>query len=99
MANPFGKSFERYVGVILNKNSQGKEYTISEEIVFEYKRNSLKTSDWIVLSDNEKIFIECKTKRLRMPSKTLERFSETLEEDIDFIARLIYEFYSTYTHI
>jgi len=98
LANAFGKSFERYVGIILSKNNEQGKYDISEEIVFEYKHNTLKTSDWIVFSDTEIIFIECKTKRLRLPSKTLEKFSETLDEDIAFIAHAIIQLYKIADH-
>lgn len=98
LSNPFGKSFENYVGTILNKTNESNKFDVREEIKFEYKGNQLKTSDWIVSSDKEIVFIECKTKRLRMPSKTLETYSDTLDEDVDFIAKALMQLYKVINH-
>lgn len=98
LANPFGKSFEKYVGSILNKNNNSHRFGISEEIPFEYKGNKLKTSDWIVSSSDVIVFIECKTKRLRIASKTLASFSKTLDEDVDFIAKGLLQLYKVIDH-
>lgn len=98
LSNPFGKSFERYSGVILSKNNESGKYCISEEIEFRYKGNKLKTSDWIVSSGDEVVFIECKTKRLRLPSKTLVSYSETLDDDIDFIVAAVMQLYKVIHH-
>lgn len=98
LSNPFGRSFENYVGTILNKTNESNKLDVLEEIKFNYKGNQLKTSDWIVSSDEEIVFIECKTKRLRMPSKTLEAYSDTLDEDIDFIAKALIQLYKIVHH-
>jgi len=75
--NPFGKAFEKYVGIILEKLNKKKEYHISPEI--EYDKRRKKTSDWIVIEDASIIFIECKTKRQVIGSKL---YSSGKEEEI-----------------
>jgi len=98
LANAFGKSFEQYLGMVLKKNNQNGLYQIIEEIEFNYKGNKLKSSDWIVKSGDAIIFIECKTKRLRLSSKTMLSSSETLSEDIDFMASAVTQLYKVYDH-
>lgn len=98
LSNPFGKSFENYLGTILKKANEYNKFDVLEEIEFNYKGNQLKTSDWIVSSVEEIVFIECKTKRLRIPSKSLEAYSKTLDEDIEFIANALIQLYKVVNH-
>ncbi|MES2416659.1 MAG: hypothetical protein V4541_00650 [Bacteroidota bacterium] len=98
LANAFGKSFEQYLGMVLKKNNTNDLFQIIEEIEFSYKSNKLKTSDWIVKSSDAITFIECKTKRLRLPSKTMLSSAESLSVDIDFMAAAVTQLYKVYDH-
>lgn len=92
MSNPFGATFEKYVGVILDKNNAEKQIKIKKEILFNRGQN--KTSDWIIVEEDVMVFIECKTKRLQIVSK---RFEDIVESDISDISDAVAQTYKVYS--
>lgn len=99
LAAAFGKAFEQYVGIIVSKNNLDYGYSVSEEIVYSIgKRTNLKTSDWIIETEDSIVFIECKTKKLRLNSKNLTNYENTLSEDMNFIISAIIQLYKVYSH-
>lgn len=98
MADAFGKAFEDYVGLILSKINLKSSFDVQNEIEYKIGNRNLKTSDWIVFSSKELVFIECKTKRLRLPSKRIQSIEMTLEEDRNFIAAAVLQLYKVYDH-
>jgi hypothetical protein len=98
LSDAFGKAFESYVGLILNKINLRLSFNVQEEIKYKIGNRDLKTSDWIISSAEELVFIECKTKRLRLPSKRIESVEVTLEEDRNFIADAVLQMYKVYGH-
>jgi hypothetical protein len=96
LSEAFGKAFESYVGLILNKINWRLSFNVQEEIVYKIGNRNLKTSDWIISSAEELVFIECKTKRLRLPSKRIESVELTLEEDRNAIAAAVLQLYKVY---
>jgi hypothetical protein len=98
LADTFGKAFENYVGLILGKINHKSSFNVQEEIVYKIGNKNLKTSDWIISSAKELVFIECKTKRLRLTSKRIESIEMTLEEDRNFIASAVLQMYKVYDH-
>jgi len=93
LSNPFGASFEKYVGVILDKNNPEKRIKIKKEILFNKGQN--KTSDWILIEEDSMVFIECKTKRLQIASK---RFEDVVESDISDITDAVVQTYKVYSY-
>jgi len=99
--DPFGSAFEKYVGLILEKNNVLKKLRIQPEIPYNDKQN--KTSDWIIETDDAIVFIECKTKRLRKESKMYENNEmedeKTIKEsDTIKIAEAVEQVYKVYAH-
>lgn len=92
--NQFGKGFEKYIGIILNKLNKDEKYEITPEI--KYHKGINKTSDWIVTEDSSLIFIECKTKRQILETKL---YSSGTDEDSglrDYAANEISKIYRVY---
>lgn len=99
LAKAFGEGFERYVGTILSKNNVEYQYHISPEIIyFIGKRTNLKTSDWIIETTDAIVFIECKTKKLRLNSKNFTDYEETLNEDLQHMVNAAIQLYKVYNH-
>ncbi|MFF5383005.1 hypothetical protein [Pedobacter suwonensis] len=98
LSDAFGKAFENYVGLILNKINRELSFNVQEEIVYKIGNRNLKTSDWIISSAEELVFIECKTKRLRLPSKRIQSIEVTLDEDRNSIATAVLQLYKVYVH-
>ncbi|MDP3555944.1 MAG: hypothetical protein Q8T03_01145 [Bacteroidota bacterium] len=94
--NAFGNSFQNYVGEVLNyivTNMAVANTKILPES--SYNKNQNKTSDWIVVDKEAILFIECKTKRMRLDSKT-EIDSTALEKDLHKLASFVVQIYITY---
>ncbi|MEA5128309.1 MAG: hypothetical protein VB074_09005 [Proteiniphilum sp.] len=92
--NQFGKGFEKYIGIILNKLNKDGKYKITPEI--KYNKGVNKTSDWIVIEDSSLVFIECKTKRQILETKL---YSSGTDEDSglqDYAANEISKIYKVY---
>ncbi len=90
----FGSSFESYVGDVLTKSIIKDEFTISPEE--KYGQPEKRTSDWLVSDSNSILFIECKTKRMKIGSKTELDISNSLETDIKAIAKAVTQLYKSY---
>lgn len=90
--NAFGACFEQYVGFILEKN---KTYglQITKELI--YNRGQNKTSDWTIESKNTIVFIECKTKHLKIDSKKYEDVQET---DLNSMVNAVTQVYKVFSH-
>lgn len=92
--NQFGKGFEKYIGIILNKLNKDGKYGITPEI--EYNKGGNKTSDWIIIEESSLVFIECKTKRQIIQTKL---YSSGKHEDRglqDYAANEISKIYKVY---
>lgn len=101
LSGVFGKSFEKYIGQILLKNNMGNKYIISEEIIYKRKKGQEndKTSDWIIISDEDIIFIECKTKRTLREFKfytSSATYEEAIIHETSLALKQIYKVYDDY---
>jgi len=94
LSNVFGDAFENYVGTVLNKSNSLYSYRILPEI--RYNREQNKTSDWIIETEKEIVFIECKTKRLQIGSKYHEPISEKDINSVSDAVTQVYKVYSDY---
>lgn len=91
--NAFGKSFENYTGEILKKALSPKFKIYPEET---YGKPEKKTCDWIITDNDAVLFIECKTKRMTIKSKTQLDIKAGLENDIKKMADFVVQIYRSY---
>jgi hypothetical protein len=92
--NAFGNSFQNYVGEVLRKSCTNPRIEILPEE--KYGKPEKGTADWIVIDDTSVMFIECKTKRMRLDSKSKLEVKDSLEKDLKKMAEFIGQLYKTY---
>jgi hypothetical protein len=92
--NAFGNSFQKYVGEVLKKSCDSHVIAIIPEE--KYGKPEKATADWIVIDETSIMFIECKTKRMRLDSKSELEVKDNLEKDLKKMADFIGQLYKTY---
>lgn len=90
----YGEAFQRYTGTVVSKTNPGslKRYPEAEYYVGKNRHDSV---DWVVEDESGFLFVESKTKRLRLRAKTEIRSIEVLEEELDKLAGFIIQIYKT----
>ena len=87
--NHFGLSFQNYVGEVIRKSITGNKIKFLQEQQYFVGKNRKDATDWIIYDDNSILFIECKTKRLKLSAKfeldDNNYINEELEKMADFI--------------
>lgn len=68
VGNEYGKAFEKYIGLVLERNNIDKLRILSEP-KYHIGKQELKSSDWIVIENESIVMIECKTKRKQISDK------------------------------
>jgi len=92
----FGESFQEFTGEVLRKTLTNN-YLIQPEFV--YSKPEKRTSDWIITKDDTTVFIECKTKRLKIGSKTQLINDDDIQDDIKLMAKFIFQGYKAINDI
>lgn len=95
-SQPFGSSFQDYVGEVCIRACSDEKFKVVGEHEYGPKASRKASIDWMV-SEGEAaaLFIECKAKRLSWRAKTaLEDFAE-LEVDLQYLAQAIAQTYRT----
>lgn len=90
----FGMAYQKYIGTVLRHCCNEKDYNILPEVAYDSPQKD--TVDWILESKNAVLFIECKTKRLPIPSKFNLDISIGLEKELKKIADAIIQLYKSY---
>ena len=90
-ANAFGKAFEQYVGVVLERILDSS-FTICSEQEYWVGNNRKDGADWIVSDQTGHLFIECKTRRLRHDAKFIVD-NGGLDAALDSMAKSIVQNY------
>ena len=90
----FGDSFQQYVGDVANAANKSKKMSIFPEKSYQIGKNKKTSIDWIISDSNADLFIECKTKKMRLISK-VSLASKQLDEDLDKMADFIAQMYRT----
>lgn len=90
--NAFGNSSQSYVGDVLRIACPEPAFIIRAEIPYYVGNNLHHGTDWIVSDVTGHLFIECKTKRLRLDAKTRSD-TEALGRDISVLAKAIAQHY------
>jgi len=94
-SDAFGRSYQAYVGHSIaraNESRRLKVYPEAEYYVGKDRRDSI---DWIIEDATAMLFVESKTKRLRLDAKTELRSREALESEIDKLAAFLVQVYKT----
>jgi hypothetical protein len=95
-SDPFGKSFQDYVGEVLRYRLTDEAIEVIEETEYQVGKDRKDTVDWIVRQGDEAaLFVECKTKRLRWASKVSLADLTALEHDINKLAGAVVQVYRT----
>lgn len=92
---PFGRSFQSYIGEVIDKSNTTEKYQCIKESEYYIGRNRKDTIDWFVFDDTANLFIECKTKRLKVASKNKLEDMTVLDKDLDLMADFIVQVYKT----
>ncbi|EIF28460.1 hypothetical protein BCh11DRAFT_03869 [Burkholderia sp. Ch1-1] len=87
----FGTAFEYYVGDVLKTVFTAPTFHLMAETSFDVKKGHGRAgSDWHVRDESCHVFIECKTKRIRLAAKTdmdHEHFAEDLRKMAQFVVQ------------
>lgn len=89
----FGNAFQAYVGDMATRVNEllGDLFEIREERT--YNKGQNRTIDWILSDKTAHIFIECKTKRMRLGSKQALEMNGALETDLAKMAEFVVQAY------
>lgn len=93
--NAFGKSFQKHIGDCIEASNTAKKLQVFTEEKIKDGKNEKDTIDWIVDDGESTIFIECKAKRMTIPSKTELVIANAFEKDIDKMASFVVQIYKT----
>ncbi len=90
----FGNSFQKYVGEAIEKaNNKTIDYMKEEE--YHVHKNRKDTVDWIVYDRDSALFIECKTKRMILPTKLELSENSIIQKELDKMAEIIFQIYKS----
>jgi hypothetical protein len=91
--NPYGESFQSYVGDILRATCGSSRFRILSEQTYRVGKRLKHGVDWILSDATGHVFVECKAKRLRVTSKTRSD-KAALEKDLIVLATAVVQNYS-----
>jgi hypothetical protein len=95
-ANPFGSSFQNYVGETIQRGCLSSRVKIFPEHEYGDTRAATKASaDWMILDEDASLMIECKAKRLTWNAKTALNDPEPFKNDCADLADAIVQLYRT----
>ncbi len=90
----YGDAFEKYIGQLIAYFCSSKNFTQLAET--KYGKQEKKSCDWILVDKNAVLFIECKTKRMTLASKSEADIKQGLEQDLKIISDAILQLYKNY---
>lgn len=93
--NAFGASFQKYIGDCISASNTNKNIKAFPEEKIREGKNEKDTVDWIIDDGKSAIFVECKAKRMTMPSKTELIISDAMERDLEKMASFVVQIYKT----
>lgn len=93
--DPFGNSFEKYIGEVLKEANKKSSFDIFPEEEFYDGKNRKDSVDWIISDIGANLFIECKTKKLRIEAKISLVSQTILDEELDKMSDFIIQTYKT----
>jgi hypothetical protein len=95
-ANPFGSSFQTYIGdVLVRVNSGPNMYQIFPEEKYGPSSRRKDTVDWIVEDATASLFVEVKAKRLAVQAKVDLESRDALTSQFEKLAEFVVQIYKT----
>ena len=94
-SDAFGRSYQAYVGEVIRRSNESQRFTIYPEAEYYVGKERRDSIDWIIEDATAMLFVESKTKRLRLEAKTALRSREALEREIDKLADFVVQVYKT----
>lgn len=93
-SNLFGKSFQRYVGEIVDKRLGSGELLFQGEAEYFVGGNRKDSVDWMVSDgDLTNMFVECKTKRMTWNTKAEILQEGDIQKDLQFLSEAVVQVY------
>lgn len=90
--NPYGHSFQAYIGDLIHETFRGATYELQAEAPYRDGRNQKHGADWILMDPSANLFIECKTKRVKQAAKmAFDR--DSVQEQFEVLAKAIVQLY------
>ena len=93
--NALGDSFQRYIGDVLKAALPVDVFVILAEEEYHIGKNRKDTIDWIASDAAAHLFVECKTKRMRLSSRIALADTNSLASDVAKIADFVVQAYKT----
>jgi hypothetical protein len=90
--NPFGRSFEKYVGDVIAATCQGEQFVVRGEETYKVGLNKKHGVDWVISDHTAHMFIETKTKRMSLGART-RLDMEVIQEDLSIVAKSLVQLY------
>jgi hypothetical protein len=90
--NPFGDSFQVFVGEVINEVCKPPRFTILAEVPYYVGSNKFHGADWVLSDNTGHFFIEAKTKRLTLNAR-IRSDNAALERDLTTMAKAIVQHY------
>jgi len=94
-ASAFGLAFQDYVGSVLERANRTGGYSVVSEHFYGSKGKRKATSDWIVDDEGGTLFVECKTKRMKIEAKFDLNSEEFFTNEIENMAGFLVQLYKT----
>lgn len=93
LSTPYGLSFESYVGEVLDTTCPTPGFRLLPETSYYIGRQEYRGPDWILSDATAHVFIEAKTKRMRLDAK-IHSDPAALERELDLMAGLVLQHYA-----
>jgi len=94
-SDAFGESFQKYTGDVISQANINKSVQLKKEEEYYIGKNQKHTVDWILFDKESAIFIECKSKRLKIQAK-MELYDQTsMEDELGKMADFVVQSYKT----
>jgi len=90
--NPFGNSFQAYVGEVIKATCPAPRFSVLAEEPYHVGTRKMHGVDWVLSDNTGHLFIESKTKRLTVNAKTLSD-AVALDKDLVVLATAIVQHY------
>jgi hypothetical protein len=93
--NAFGSAFQSYVGEAIQASNSMDRFQIfpeEEYTVGKFRKDSV---DWIIDEKNAALFVECKTKRMRIDAKAELISDDVLQQELEKMAEFIIQVYKS----
>jgi hypothetical protein len=95
-SNPFGRSFQNYIGQVSARRITTDALQLLEETEYQVGKERKDTVDWVINQGGDAaIFLECKTKRLTWDAKVNLADLTALDHDIRKLSGAIVQVYRT----